>query len=806
MAIEEQALSKIEHNSNSNYQQHLVNDRNKQHTSNSNMSSLEPIDFDECLRDSPKFRHALKDNLNSIESLETCMNKTLKQIANYIETGRDHIKSQQDLTSSIRSLNNTLKPHKETTDKIGDLLEVLDEITRLNEIVIDQSSRTIGKSLHKFINDDLMKLREARKSFDKISHEYDQALMKHSQPIKKQHEDTENLLIAISTAFTHTSLDLSIQLTSLQSKKGYEILGSLLSFIKAQSTFFHQGYDLFEDFKPRINNTDEYLSRVQDEFETMTRNLPSKHLMVSNNELKPLSFDNSAQEVHLEGYLFKRASNGFKVWNRRWFILKDHKLIYMKRGDIQPIVMEEDLRLLTVRHVDKVDFERRFCFEIVSPHKSHILQADSKSDCKTWIQAIQVGINAAFHDTETSDRLSHKPSQASEAAYSSISSTNSSSSNQINSSSTPTHKQQQQHNGSNSNNLTNSTGATSWSSSLSSWRALQQQATHKLNSITGSSDLGSPREMSGDRSKEGASKSSYKTSLFRSSKSKPSSQHSQQQYNNEEPDDNSDNELVLDEHGRSYALLPPDDDGNDDDEYAEGQNRSSDSETVARYPAPALPSNEHGGAAESQENQQETSTKEPPPEKPQRAYMIILAMPGNDRCADCEATQPRWASINLGITLCIECAGIHRSLGVHLSKVRSLTLDTEVWSPEIVRLMLSLGNISVNGAYLACYRDQIPRITAESSREERENWIKAKYLKRSFMRPPGTEMNSSLLSEENATCDPVTSSSITTDSTTTTTTTTDAMATNDVLVDDDDLPADKEQTSQQQPTQSNADT
>ena len=45
---------------------------------------------------------------------------------------------------------------------------------------------------------------------------------------------------------------------------------------------------------------------------------------------------------------------------------------------------------------------------------------------------------------------------------------------------------------------------------------------------------------------------------------------------------------------------------------------------------------------------------------------------------------PDWASINLGILVCIECSGIHRSLGVHVSKVRSLTLDK--WEEQTVKV------------------------------------------------------------------------------------------------------------------------
>jgi hypothetical protein len=46
------------------------------------------------------------------------------------------------------------------------------------------------------------------------------------------------------------------------------------------------------------------------------------------------------------------------------------------------------------------------------------------------------------------------------------------------------------------------------------------------------------------------------------------------------------------------------------------------------------------------------------------------------KCADCGAAAPEWVSINLGVVICLECAGCHRSLGVHVSKVRSLVLDS----------------------------------------------------------------------------------------------------------------------------------
>ena len=68
----------------------------------------------------------------------------------------------------------------------------------------------------------------------------------------------------------------------------------------------------------------------------------------------------------------------------------------------------------------------------------------------------------------------------------------------------------------------------------------------------------------------------------------------------------------------------------------------------------------------------------------------LLKLPENRECADCRSKAPSWASINLGVFICMQCSGIHRSLGVHISKVRSTTLDT--WLPEQVAFMQAMGN------------------------------------------------------------------------------------------------------------------
>ncbi|XP_043087925.1 arf-GAP with coiled-coil, ANK repeat and PH domain-containing protein 2-like [Puntigrus tetrazona] len=90
---------------------------------------------------------------------------------------------------------------------------------------------------------------------------------------------------------------------------------------------------------------------------------------------KDVSYDDSIMDfspdapngIAMEGYLYKRASNAFKTWSRRWFSIQKNQLVYQKKHNEQITVVVEDLRLCTVKPCSEQD--RRFCFEVVSPSK-----------------------------------------------------------------------------------------------------------------------------------------------------------------------------------------------------------------------------------------------------------------------------------------------------------------------------------------------------------------------------------------------------------------------------------------------------
>ncbi|XP_019443985.1 PREDICTED: probable ADP-ribosylation factor GTPase-activating protein AGD5 isoform X1 [Lupinus angustifolius] len=107
--------------------------------------------------------------------------------------------------------------------------------------------------------------------------------------------------------------------------------------------------------------------------------------------------------------------------------------------------------------------------------------------------------------------------------------------------------------------------------------------------------------------------------------------------------------------------------------------------------------------------------------------------------AGSEIIGPRWASVNLGIFICMQCSGIHRSLGVHISKVRSATLDT--WLPDQVAFIQSLGNEKANSYWEAELPPHYDRVGTE-------NFIRAKYEEKRWVSRDGKPKSPSRLQEE----------------------------------------------------------
>uniref|UniRef100_A0A674EJF5 Arf-GAP with coiled-coil, ANK repeat and PH domain-containing protein n=1 Tax=Salmo trutta TaxID=8032 RepID=A0A674EJF5_SALTR len=450
--------------------------------------------------------------------------KLVKLCSGMIEAGRAYVSANKLFVNGIKDLSQQCKKEE------------------MISILFDQAQRSIKQQLHTFIKEDVRKFKETKKQFDRVREDMEIAQVKNAQaPRNKPHEVEEatSSLTLTRKCFRHLALDYVLQVREM------------LSFMRAQYTLFQQGYKILDEIDPYMKKLAAEVRKRERERERKRESARERDFSYDDNKVE---FNVDAPNgVVMEGYLFKRASNAFKTWNRRWFSIQNSQLVYQKRLKDALTVVVEDLRLCSVKPCE--DGERRFCFEVVSPTKSCMLQAESEKLRQAWIQAVQASIASAYREISDNYYIER----------------------------------------------------------------LDRTASPSTSSIDSASE---PRGEKGGRGCE----------------------------------------------GRGESILHR-----------------------------------------------------------------VQTLPGNELCCDCSQAAPCWASINLGVLLCIECSGIHRSLGVHCSKVRSLTLDS--WEPELLKLMCELGNNVINHIYEgACEELGLKKPGPSSPRQEKEAWIKAKYVERRFLK------------------------------------------------------------------------
>ena len=120
----------------------------------------------------------------------------------------------------------------------------------------------------------------------------------------------------------------------------------------------------------------------------------------------------------------------------------------------------------------------------------------------------------------------------------------------------------------------------------------------------------------------------------------------------------------------------------------------------------------------------------------------LLKKPENKLCADCKRTSPTWASVNLGVFVCINCSGCHREIGVHITKIRSTNLD--VWPKEVLENFKIINN-KVANKYWECKLKKFDFKSLHGDNYKLVQFIRDKYENKKWVDPKKKEDPMSLI-------------------------------------------------------------
>ncbi|XP_057572606.1 arf-GAP with coiled-coil, ANK repeat and PH domain-containing protein 1 isoform X3 [Hippopotamus amphibius kiboko] len=516
------------------------------------------LDFEECLKDSPRFRASIELVEAEVSELETRLEKLLKLGNGLLESGRHYLAASRAFIAGICDLAHLGPPEPMMAECLDKFTQSLSHKLDSHVELLDATQHTLQQQIQTLVKEGLRGFREARRDFWRGAESLEAALIHNAEVPRRRAQEAEEAGAALKIAragYRGRALDYALQINVIEDKRKFDIMEFVLRLVEAQAIHFQQGHEELSRLAQYRKELGGQLHQLVLNSAREKRDMEQRHVLLKQKELGGEEPEPSLKEgpggLVMEGHLFKRASNAFKTWSRRWFTIQSNQLVYQKKYKDPVTVVVDDLRLCTVKLCP--DSERRFCFEVVSPSKSCLLQADSERLLQLWVSAVQSSIATAFSQARLDD---------------------------------------------------------------------------------------SPR---------GPSQGSGHLAMG------------------------------------SAATLGPG-----------GMTRGRDSGGVGHVAAQ------------------------------------VQSVDGNAQCCDCREPAPEWASINLGVTLCIQCSGIHRSLGVHFSKVRSLTLDS--WEPELVKLMCELGNVVMNQIYEARVEAMaVKKPGPTCSRQEKEAWIHAKYVEKKFL-------------------------------------------------------------------------
>uniref|UniRef100_A0A3Q4BCQ4 Arf-GAP with coiled-coil, ANK repeat and PH domain-containing protein n=1 Tax=Mola mola TaxID=94237 RepID=A0A3Q4BCQ4_MOLML len=358
------------------------------------------LDFEECLKDSPRFRAEIEVVQNDVSELETRLEKLVKQCQAMLEAGRVYCQTSKSFVNGLRELGHHCSGDKMMEDCLDKFSKKLSVILEAQGEMIETTQTSVKTKLQTFV--DVRRFKEVRKEFERSSECLEGAQARNAQaPRGKQHEveEASNALLNARRAFRSEALDYVLQINVIEAKRKTDVLMAMLSLMEAQAQLFqhgHQSLSELDEYRRQLN--EQHTQFVLDSAREK-RDMEQRHAAIKK---KDVSYDDSimdfngdaANGIAMEGYLYKRASNAFKTWSR-WFSIQKNQLVYQKKFKEQPTVVVEDLRLCTVK--PSAENERRFCFEVVSP-SCCLLQADSERQQQAWISAVQNSIASAFQE------------------------------------------------------------------------------------------------------------------------------------------------------------------------------------------------------------------------------------------------------------------------------------------------------------------------------------------------------------------------------------------------------------------------
>uniref|UniRef100_A0A3B3TX93 Rho GTPase-activating protein 42 n=1 Tax=Poecilia latipinna TaxID=48699 RepID=A0A3B3TX93_9TELE len=367
---------------------------------------LPTLEFSDSLLDSPEFRERLQCHEIELE-------RTNRFIKDLIKDGNMLISALRSLSLAVQRFSQSLQEFQfecigdaETDDEIN-IAQSLKEFSQLLSTMEEERKRLIQNAddvlispLERFRKEQIGAVKEGKKQFDKETERYYSVLEKYlgvsSRKKETQLQEADSQMDKDRQIFYDAALQYVFKIQEVQERKKFEFVEPLLAFLQGLFTFYHEGYELANEFEPYKQQLQFNLQNARNNFESTRAEVERlmKRIRSAEDDFKgPSCFT-------MEGFLYIQEKRPLgSVWTRHYCTYeRSSKMFTMSNTETRPASRQNGvvtgapemfrLRSCVRRKTDSID--KRFCFdiEVVERHGVITLQALSEANRRLWMEAM----------------------------------------------------------------------------------------------------------------------------------------------------------------------------------------------------------------------------------------------------------------------------------------------------------------------------------------------------------------------------------------------------------------------------------
>ncbi|XP_054708182.1 rho GTPase-activating protein 26-like isoform X2 [Uloborus diversus] len=328
---------------------------------------LLPLEYTDCLTDTPHYRENLRAHEKELERTSQAIKGLIKEVNNLLVAAKALSKAQRGLASNLMNFRFDCIGSSQTDDEII-IAGSLKEFGRLLCVIEDERERMLDRAQATLI-DPIDNFRKGNIGAAKADA---------SLEMEQRH-------------FFQASLEYASLLTNIQEKKKFEFVETILSFMVGLMTFYHQGYEVANEFKTFMNDLQRRLQRTRENFEA-TYNEAEQ---LKQKTLEKAQDPGTLNKMYTrQGYLFLMEKKPLTTtWTKHFCQYQKYQKKFSMMPYSQTVGKIMNGETVTVkecigRQCDSID--KRFCFDVIAEDKPipYTFQALSDEDRKLWLDAM----------------------------------------------------------------------------------------------------------------------------------------------------------------------------------------------------------------------------------------------------------------------------------------------------------------------------------------------------------------------------------------------------------------------------------